>query len=764
MELAEKIEQYLTGQLSEVDKAGFEAQMAGDIKLSEDVRLQRQTMQGLERIVLKQKIKKARIRYKLYRYLTRWGIPVLLGIVIVFSVLIYKSNLGSYQSFLGKSGLSYHSKLGSFQSLIGKNALPELNEAGGKNWADADKNIEAQTFFIDASVDTVIETAGGIVLSVPANAFLDSLGKTVSGKVEFVFKEALTPSDIINAGLSTTSGGKLLETGGMFFVDARKDGAALKINAKKGIYAEIPTESVKSGMKLFAGKRKADGSIDWVNPRPLEHDVVSVDILSLDFYPPHYLDSLAKWGYGNRGKKFDDSLYYSLAAKFGDLSEEMDRASKPAPQAPASAFANEEFDGSLAPVKKISIKTSERAYTDTVYSLIALALSKKVDSVSFQPQPCGINPAKIKTIWSEKFQNTILSTREFQERLYLLHKFGNDGALDLYVNNLDRPLYQIDSMVAAQSEGKLKERFLEFAATHTGTVNNGSRQFKKLREYYRRQAKLCTDAILKTQAEFRNKKLLLDNESDTKKEKHQNDSAKRADQAFSEEFNLNLKEAYRQLGYKGDIPIRSRLSTKKYSVNITNTGWCNVDRFVDESVRNRATLNFTDSESGKTAVIKYLPVSFSIDESTKYDQVYVYLLPDKLSSFMRVAGSNGKYSGKLNELINYKLVCVAYKEGEAFLYTQNHVESKNYAHIALLSTGKKEMDHVLNNMSNNGLASAIQKENEFLKFEIADEKRRKYNMDNQELTDKLVDFIFPCYADLPKRAPVQYQRPVAEDQ
>ncbi|TMI71650.1 MAG: hypothetical protein E6H09_12985 [Bacteroidetes bacterium] len=61
----------------------------------------------------------------------------------------------------------------------------------------------------------------------------------------------------------------------------------------------------------------ANGTIDWIDPKPLEHDLLPVDIKSLNFYPPDYLDSLAHWGYDIKNKAFTDSLYYSFASGFG---------------------------------------------------------------------------------------------------------------------------------------------------------------------------------------------------------------------------------------------------------------------------------------------------------------------------------------------------------------------------------------------------------------------------------------------------------------
>ena len=96
--------------------------------------------------------------------------------------------------------------------------LPETNETGAREWADADKNLPVQQFSLDASRDTVIETRAGITMSIPAKAFLNGDGRTATGKTILIVKEALDPASIIKAGLSSRSGDQLLESGGMFFL------------------------------------------------------------------------------------------------------------------------------------------------------------------------------------------------------------------------------------------------------------------------------------------------------------------------------------------------------------------------------------------------------------------------------------------------------------------------------------------------------------------------------------------------------------------
>lgn len=694
LESIKLIEDYLSDQLPAGERAAFEAQLANDPQLREELMLQQELMRGVERAALTQQIKQAGKQFIRWRHFTRWaggglGI-VLIGVVVMYFVM----------------------KAGNQQTAYDGTQLPAYNEAGEKLWTDADKNIAAQTFTIQAGRDTVIETRGGIVLAVPANGFLDESGAPVTGPLSLVVKEALDAATVMRAGLSTMSGDQLLETGGMFFIDARKGEQRMRINPAAGIYAEVPADTIKPGMQLYSGKRLPDGKIDWVNPAPLEKDLVPVDILSLDFYPPHYLDSLQTWGYNSGDKKFTDSLYYSLAAYF--------RARPIQEPAPNS-------------------ERVEETITDSFVS------ASRVRFWDFYFDICGINPAKIKTIWSNTFQNTLLATREFEERLRLIHLSLNAGVFDLYINNLDKPISYIDSLAAMKVSGAIQEQFLAFAARKEGKVKNGSTAYQKLRDYYQLKSRMVAEAISKTQEAFWKEQAALDRTAGQKKQEHLNDSVNRTVTNFQEEFALNLKEAARQLGYDTSRPLLS--PDNVYKVQVVNTGWSNIDRAVLASTLNRTTLDITDSVTGKKAIIQYLPVTFRVEKANEYDRLYVYLLPDALSSFMQLDGIDGKYDEKLNELMKYAVVLVGYKGEQAFFYSQPAVKPKEYTGISLAPVSQNDLEQKLNGMGKLTQGTALRKEMEYFRFEALDQHRRIKNLKLQEFTLKVIWALYPCHEE-----------------
>jgi len=794
LEIIEKIEQYLRGELNAADKTAFEKQMAADPAMREQVNLQQDIMRGIERTFLKQKIVKAGKSFRFGKSLTQWGLGGLSLVVLVGAFLFYKSQAGKNE--------------------YGKNSLPELNEQGEKLWADADRNIQAQVFTINAAKDTVIETKGGIVMAIPANNFLDENGNIVEGKVDLTVKEALDPAAMINGGLSTRSGDKLLESGGMFFTDVRKDGKILKINPAKGIYTEIPANEIKPGMQLFYGKRMANGTIDWIDPKPLEHDLLPVDIKSLNFYPPDYLDSLAHWGYDIKNKAFTDSLYYSFASGFGQQpatvaikDNQVPIIQYEAPMMTDSAahldgrtlfftkcaschnplqestgpslkgvLNNDYYKGDISKVTRwinnvVSLTASERHYQellkrygsnmtqfDNMPERDVAAIFDYIENYQSDVDAnylhdsissCGINPAKIKAIWNEQFQNTFIATREFEERLKAIHNYSNPAILDLYLNNLSKPLYYVDSLASLISKegggGDASHSFGDFAARRDGRVKTGSVQFEMLKKYYEDKTSAYTEAIIKTQNEYWNKQAENDIEASNKKFEHTMDSSKRMWENYQQELDLNMKDAYRQLGYDYNPNIPRGVPGNVYSAQVITTGWCNVDRYVIESTTNRTTLNYTDPETGKKAVIKYESVSIEISQWNEYDRLYVYLLPSKLASFMRLNGGEGKYSEKLNELMQYDLVCVAYKDEQAYYYSQKDIQPGNYSAIRLMMIGKDELDEQLNSFGRQNQQDALKKEKDYFLFEIMDTKRQKRNLALQELTEKIRPVIFSCY-------------------
>lgn len=118
--------------------------------------------------------------------------------------------------------------------------------------------------------DTIITTAQGARLSIPAGALGDS-----TGKVRIEVKEAYTIADIIKGRLVTTSKGMPLSSGGMIYINVAGRG---DVKLRKPIKVAIPSKGLQEGMQVFRGQKNDNGEIDWVDPRPLLKTKVDSDL------------------------------------------------------------------------------------------------------------------------------------------------------------------------------------------------------------------------------------------------------------------------------------------------------------------------------------------------------------------------------------------------------------------------------------------------------------------------------------------------------
>jgi hypothetical protein len=120
-----------------------------------------------------------------------------------------------------------------------------------------------QLFAINASKQNKIKAVNGTEISIPADAFTFEDGTIAKGKIEFTVKEALQTDDILLTGLTTVSDGKLLQTGGMVYIEASINGKKLKIANDKNIEISMPAKKMVAGMELFYGEKTKSGSVNW---------------------------------------------------------------------------------------------------------------------------------------------------------------------------------------------------------------------------------------------------------------------------------------------------------------------------------------------------------------------------------------------------------------------------------------------------------------------------------------------------------------------
>jgi hypothetical protein len=786
--------------LSSTDKQAFEARLKIDKQLAEDVEKQKLVMEGAKRMGLKNSAQKGFKKFKTMKNLK----------YIATTIVAIGAAVALYYGMSNKEV-----KTNSSEDL-----LPE------------------QGFVINNTQDTVIETENGMVLVIPENAFVDENGNLVSD-VDFEVKEAFETTDILKAGLTTMADGRLLETGGMFFLNAYSNGKKLKLAEGKKILAEIPNINPREGMMLFDGEKQKDGSINWINPKPFEKDLITYDITTLDFYPEGYLEELkyreikacvecaepgknrvVSSGLNTNDKQFTDSLYYSFARLFdGNIDKEdgqelvmlniptmeegEDSKTKLMKEGvhfdggyyvfnkknvfkqiesynliekntfesvitylsnnygeskSGQAIANFQFKGVMSESLRDNIGLESKGNFDVFLSeckskginwLIEESFS---DSNAFDTSvydnaprtaaksctPKGINPARIKTIWNKKFNKTILATKEFETRLQVIHEAHNDALLNVYVSNINKQLWYCDSL-ASTIAGSFASQFKAFYKQKKGGVKVSDRLASKLSGYYEKKQKAYTKKSSQAYQNFESKKQKLRTEFANKKSTKDIEEFNRKMSVFNQELVINLDEAYRQIGKE-----RTGGAGSPFVASV-GLGPKNLDAYVFESTANRTTLDYTDPETGKKAVIKYEEASVKILNAEKFDRVFVYMVPDTLNSFNRMkTEDNINFKNTLNEFFNYKMVCLAYKGNQAYFY-EGDLIPKHYD-VTLTKISEAKLKRKLNKNKGTTKKDIISDVN-FYQEEMKFNKENNKIKATEELTLRVGKFLFPSLDD-----------------
>lgn len=264
----EKIERYLLNKMNETEKTEFEQQINLNPELKAKVEAQKTVMDAVNRMALKQSTKNAHKSYKLQSLLTK--LIVLLAVIAVAGFVTLKIMDSDTKNTQNESVLDQNISF-----------LPENDSIS--NFSN--KLLDEEIFRINTKQDTVIENQDGVIIYIPADAF-----DTQSENVDVLVQSALKAEDILYAGLSTTSNGNELETGGMFYVDAFENGK--RVNLIKDLEVNVPTQNKVDEMQLYQGEKTKEGEINWVNPTVVKNNLTPIDILSLDFFPPTYNNTL----------------------------------------------------------------------------------------------------------------------------------------------------------------------------------------------------------------------------------------------------------------------------------------------------------------------------------------------------------------------------------------------------------------------------------------------------------------------------------------
>jgi hypothetical protein len=407
-------------------------------------------------------------------------------------------------------------------------------------------------------------------------------------------------------------------------------------------------------MKAYKGTRDENGNMDWTDPKELDNYLIIIDIDTLDFLPEGFRMGVeAGMPFRNHQvatTQLTDSLYYSL-----------------------------------------SCRTNSRGMDSEV-----------------NPMDCGIDPAIVKTIHAQKYQNTFIATREFETRLKKIFGTCDNDVIEIYINNLEKNLYEADSLAAVLCEERKYYEFYhifhEFSQQRLTNVRQGDIYAALLKEYYEKQ-------LAEIRSELSKEKDKLAKELKKKDGKNQ-----------------AVVDEYKELLWK-----REKYRMETYGFEWTETGWVNIDNgTLPKDWYNR-------------------PLEISLENGKQFDRVYTYVIYTSIKSLCRLNTTDNEqfYAGSDNDrqmiMPREKLgvaIAIGYKNEVPSLAVREFETGSESAFMLKLSpsTPDKVRDAV---SSYEAYASEnqVMKDLEYMKFFY---EQGKQQMQERKFMEQLNQIAFPC--------------------
>jgi hypothetical protein len=160
LELMQKIEQYLLGEMPGEEATVFESEIHANKELFEQVELQKQLMKGIQRTAWRQDAAKSFGKYTFLQQLWKWGY---IGTSVV--------------ALVGLGYMLTRQNQNDSKKILTENSLPAAVSGDSiiSDTADIYQVLNGNTFVIDSSRDTIVQTKEGNFVEIPKELFTDTI-------------------------------------------------------------------------------------------------------------------------------------------------------------------------------------------------------------------------------------------------------------------------------------------------------------------------------------------------------------------------------------------------------------------------------------------------------------------------------------------------------------------------------------------------------------------------------------------------------------
>ena len=131
-------------------------------------------------------------------------------------------------------------------------------------YSNAFTNNITQTFTAAPHKISVLTAEKGLRVTVNPAALQKEDGTAVDGKINVRIIELTTSQDLFKSNAATVSNGRLLASGGSYFIGMECNGQKLRIKKGKNLQVEFPVIK-ENEMQLFYGQRDTANNMNWLD-------------------------------------------------------------------------------------------------------------------------------------------------------------------------------------------------------------------------------------------------------------------------------------------------------------------------------------------------------------------------------------------------------------------------------------------------------------------------------------------------------------------
>lgn len=121
----------------------------------------------------------------------------------------------------------------------------------------------SQKFKVATDKPSVVTGRKGTKISINPNDLITESGKPIGQNIEIELKELTNQGQLFRTNTQTVSDGKLLVSGGAYFINMSSNGEQLRLKESKKLNVQFPKLTNKE-MELFYGQKNDLGQVNWV--------------------------------------------------------------------------------------------------------------------------------------------------------------------------------------------------------------------------------------------------------------------------------------------------------------------------------------------------------------------------------------------------------------------------------------------------------------------------------------------------------------------